>query len=71
MIADVREKITKQEPMLQVEFPQLLQDMIGDLTSAPRANRDQAVFAGPGGAARMGAQGGGRHQEDSAAWWIY
>jgi len=36
VIADVREKITKQEPMLQVEFPQLLQDMIGDLTSAPQ-----------------------------------
>jgi CzcA family heavy metal efflux pump len=36
VIADVREKITKQAPMLQVEFPQLLQDMIGDLTSAPQ-----------------------------------
>jgi len=36
VIADVREKVTKQEPMLQVEFPQLLQDMIGDLiTSSP------------------------------------
>ncbi len=35
VIADVREKVTAQEPMLQVEFPQLLQDMIGDLTSAP------------------------------------
>ena len=35
VIADVREKLTTQEPMLQVEFPQLLQDMIGDLTSAP------------------------------------
>ena len=35
VIADVREKIAKQEPMLQVEFPQLLQDMIGDLTNAP------------------------------------
>jgi CzcA family heavy metal efflux pump len=36
VIADVREKVTKQEPMLQVEFPQLLQDMIGDLiTTSP------------------------------------
>ena len=35
VIADVREKITKAEPVLDVEFPQLLQDMIGDLTSAP------------------------------------
>jgi CzcA family heavy metal efflux pump len=35
VIADVRDKVTIQLPMLQVEFPQLLQDMIGDLTSAP------------------------------------
>jgi CzcA family heavy metal efflux pump len=35
VIADVRAKITAQEPVLDVEFPQLLQDMIGDLTSAP------------------------------------
>jgi CzcA family heavy metal efflux pump len=35
VIAEVREKVTTKEPMLQVEFPQLLQDMIGDLTSAP------------------------------------
>jgi CzcA family heavy metal efflux pump len=36
VIADVRAKITEQEPVLDVEFPQLLQDMIGDLTSAPQ-----------------------------------
>ncbi len=35
VIAGVRDKVTNQLPMLQVEFPQLLQDMIGDLTSAP------------------------------------
>jgi len=35
VIADVRGKLTKREPMLEVEFIQLLQDMIGDLTSAP------------------------------------
>ncbi len=35
VIADVREQVAKREPMLQVEFIQLLQDMIGDLTSAP------------------------------------
>jgi len=35
VIADVRSKIKKAEPVLDVEFPQLLQDMIGDLTSAP------------------------------------
>ena len=36
VIADVRAKVTKAEPILDVEFPQLLQDMIGDLTSAPQ-----------------------------------
>jgi len=35
VIAEVREKVTKRYPMLEVEFPQLLQDMIGDLTNAP------------------------------------
>jgi len=35
IIAEVREKITQQEPALDVEFIQVLQDMIGDLTSAP------------------------------------
>jgi multidrug efflux pump subunit AcrB len=35
VIADVRARIKEAEPVLDVEFPQLLQDMIGDLTSAP------------------------------------
>jgi CzcA family heavy metal efflux pump len=35
VMADVVEKVNKQEPMLLVETPQLLQDMVGDLTSAP------------------------------------
>jgi CzcA family heavy metal efflux pump len=35
IIAEVREKVNKQVPALDVEFAQLLQDMIGDLTSAP------------------------------------
>jgi len=36
VIADVRAKVTEAEPLLDVEYPQLLQDMIGDLTSAPQ-----------------------------------
>ena len=35
VISQVRDQIRKAEPSLDVEFPQLLQDMIGDLTSAP------------------------------------
>ena len=36
VIADVRAKVKEAEPLLDVEYPQLLQDMIGDLTSAPQ-----------------------------------
>jgi CzcA family heavy metal efflux pump len=35
VIADVRKRVAAQVPTLDVEFAQLLQDMIGDLTSAP------------------------------------
>jgi CzcA family heavy metal efflux pump len=35
IISELREKINKQYPMLDVEFPQLLQDMIGDLGDSP------------------------------------
>ena len=35
VISEVRDKVNSEEPMLDVEFVQLLQDMIGDLTSAP------------------------------------
>src|SRR5205823_8109677 len=51
VIADVRARIKKAEPVLDVEFPQLLQDMIGDLTSAPEPvviklfSQDPAVLA--------------------------
>ncbi len=33
--SELRDRIGKEFPMLQIEFVQLLQDMIGDLTSAP------------------------------------
>ena len=35
VMADVRERVKKQEPELDVEFTQVLQDMIGDLSNAP------------------------------------
>jgi CzcA family heavy metal efflux pump len=35
IIAEARSKIAQQEPAIDVEFTQTLQDMIGDLTSAP------------------------------------
>ncbi len=36
IIAEVREQIQKTEPALDVEFSQVLQDMIGDLSNAPQ-----------------------------------
>jgi multidrug efflux pump subunit AcrB len=36
IIAEVRNKVTTQEPALDVEFTQVLQDMISDLTGAPQ-----------------------------------
>ncbi len=36
VIDDVRDQITTQEPAVEVEFPQLLSDMIGDLTGEPQ-----------------------------------
>ena len=35
IIADVRAEIKKTEPALDIEFPQVLQDMIGDLSNSP------------------------------------
>jgi multidrug efflux pump subunit AcrB len=36
VIADVRAKVTSAEPAVDVDFVQVLQDMIGDLTGAPQ-----------------------------------
>ena len=35
IISDIRSKVEEEEPAAKVEFVQLLQDMIGDLTSQP------------------------------------
>jgi CzcA family heavy metal efflux pump len=35
VIADLRDRLKKAEPILDLEFPQILSDMIGDLTSEP------------------------------------
>jgi multidrug efflux pump subunit AcrB len=51
IIADVRARVTTQEPSLDVEFTQVLQDMIADLTGAPQPvvvklfSRDQEEIA--------------------------
>jgi CzcA family heavy metal efflux pump len=50
VIADARQRINQAYPQLDVDFPQVLQDMIGDLTNAPQPvviklfNPDQALL---------------------------
>ena len=46
MIADVRAKVSERIPLLDVEFIQLLQDMIGDLTSSPEPVEIKLFSAG-------------------------
>ena len=48
VIKEVREKVTAAEPYLQIEFVQLLQDMIGDLTSAPEPVEIKLFAQDPG-----------------------
>ena len=36
VISEIRENVRREEPVLDIEFVQLLQDMIGDLTGAPQ-----------------------------------
>jgi multidrug efflux pump subunit AcrB len=51
IVSDVRAKVTTQEPSLDVDFTQVLQDMIADLTGAPQPvvvklfSRDPAEIA--------------------------
>ena len=60
VVAEVRAKVTEQEPMLEVEFPQLLQDMIGDLTSAPEPVVIKLFAQDPAVLRAVGTEGGGR-----------
>ena len=69
VIADVRAKIKKAEPVLDVEFPQLLQDMIGDLTSAPEPVVIKLFSPGSGAAARAGRRRWPTPSRRSPAWW--
>jgi CzcA family heavy metal efflux pump len=47
IMADVRSKIAVQEPVIDVEFTQVLQDMIGDLTGAPEPIQVQLFSNNP------------------------
>jgi CzcA family heavy metal efflux pump len=47
VISDVRAKVTDEYPQLDVEFVQVLQDMIGDLTSSPEPIEIKLFAADP------------------------
>jgi multidrug efflux pump subunit AcrB len=47
IIVDVRQKVTTEEPALDVDFTQVLQDMISDLTGAPQPVVVQLFCADP------------------------
>jgi multidrug efflux pump subunit AcrB len=47
IISDIRGKVTEQFPQLDVEFIQILQDMIGDLTSSPEPIEIKLFSADP------------------------
>ena len=47
IISDVREKVNQRYPQLDVEFIQILQDMIGDLTSSPEPIEIKLFAADP------------------------
>jgi multidrug efflux pump subunit AcrB len=60
IISEVREKINKQYPQLDVEFIQLLQDMIGDLTSSPEPIEIKLFSQDPGLLKKWGPKIGDR-----------
>ena len=47
IMADVRQQIKTQEPVLDVEFTQVLQDMIGDLSNSPEPIQIKLFAADP------------------------
>ena len=65
VIEDVRAKVTTQEPAVRVEFVQVLQDMIGDLTSEPEPIQIKLFSPGPGTVADLGSEGRRSHRQDS------
>jgi hypothetical protein len=59
IISQVRAQVKKEEPVLDVDFTQVLQDMISDLTGAPEPIV-MAVFSRCGPSGNSGASSGGR-----------
>ena len=55
IISELRAKIKEQEPAIDVEFIQVLQDMIGDLSNAPEPVQIKLFSPGSCGAEPVGA----------------
>ena len=64
VISEVREKVTKKYPQLDVDFLQILQDQIGDLTSSPEPIEIKLFAAGSGAVEEVGDEGGRSHQKN-------
>jgi len=56
IMTDIREQITKSEPALSVEFIQVLQDMIGDLSNSPEPIQIKLFNNDPALINRLGPQ---------------
>ena len=62
IIADLRARDRNRGAAVDVEFIQVLQDMIGDLTNAPEPVQIKLFSTDPAAAARLGAASGRRHR---------
>ena len=68
IISEVRAKVATEEPALDVDFTQVLQDMIGDLTGAPQPIVVKLFSPDADSARTMGAAGGRRSRQDLHQW---
>ena len=66
VITDVRERAHRAAPLVDLEFIQLLQDMLGDLAGGPRADRGQDLRRRSGSSRR--ARGAGRRDDEHDRW---
>ena len=75
VISEIRTKVKTQEPELDVDFTQVLQDMIGDLTGAPQPvvvklfspDADLLAYLGPKGRGRARQS---NRRRTSSPWWM-
>ena len=65
----MRAKVTAQEPAVRVEFVQVLQDMIGDLTSEPEPIQIKLFSQDPALLEAWAPKVAEAIGKDSTAWW--